>query len=100
DDEESARVLNEALDLGVTYIDSAEIYGPFHNEELIAKAIGHRRDEYVIASKFGTEVRDDATRGPVNGTPAYARKALERSLKRLKMDVIDLYYIHRIDPDV
>lgn len=98
DDEESAATLNRALDLGITLIDTAEIYGPFLNEQLIAKSIGHRRDEFALATKFATELGDDGTMGPVNGSPEYARKALERSLKHLETDHVDLYYLHRVDP--
>jgi len=100
DDAESTATLNRALDLGVTMIDTAEIYGPFLNERLIGEAIGHRRDEYAIATKFATHVEDDGTMGPPDGSPAYARKAVERSLKHLGMETIDLYYLHRVDPNV
>ncbi|OMH27007.1 aldo/keto reductase [Tersicoccus phoenicis] len=99
DDDESAATLNLALDLGVSLIDTAELYGPFLNEQLIATAIGHRADEYALATKFGVEVGEDGSRGPVNGSPEYARKALERSLTNLQRDHVDLYYVHRIDPD-
>lgn len=92
DDEESAATLNRTLDLGITLIDTAESYGPFLNEQLIAKAIGNRRAEFTLATKFGFELSDDGDRGPVNGSPAYARKALERSLKHLETDHIDLYF--------
>ncbi|CAN5323179.1 aldo/keto reductase [soil metagenome] len=99
DDEESTATLHRALDLGITFIDTAEMYGPFLNERLIAKAIGSRRDEYTLATKFGSEISADGKSfGQVNGSPAYARKALERSLLHLQTDVIDLYYVHRIDP--
>ena len=99
DDAESSATLNRALDLGVTLIDTAELYGPFLNEQLIAKSIGKRRSEYALATKFGSEVSDDGGRGPVNGSPAYARKALERSLRNLQTETVDLYYLHRVDPD-
>jgi aryl-alcohol dehydrogenase-like predicted oxidoreductase len=98
-DEESAATLHRALDLGVTLIDTAEIYGPFLNEQLIGKTLGARRDEYSIATKFASEVSDDGERLAVNGSPAYARKALERSLRHLGTDHIDLYYLHRVDPN-
>jgi aryl-alcohol dehydrogenase-like predicted oxidoreductase len=98
DDEESAATLNRALDLGVTLIDTAELYGPFLNEQLIGRAVGHRRDELAIATKFAKRVEDDGTVGPPDGSPAYARRALERSLRNLQTDVIDLYYLHRVDP--
>lgn len=98
DDVESSATLNHALDLGVTLIDTAELYGPFLNEQLIAGSIGHRRGEFTLATKFGTELSDSGERGPVNGSPAYARKALERSLRNLNTDSVDLYYLHRVDP--
>lgn len=98
DDAESTATLNLALDLGVTMIDTAEIYGPFLNEQLIARAIGHRRDEFALATKFARRVGDDGTFGPPDGSPAYARTALERSLRHLETDVVDLYYLHRVDP--
>ncbi|TXL57903.1 aldo/keto reductase [Aeromicrobium terrae] len=100
DDEESTATLNRALDLGVSLIDTAEIYGPFLNEQLIGSAIGHRRDEFALATKFATHVSDDGERGPVDGSPEYARTAVERSLRHLGMETIDLYYLHRVDPDV
>ena len=98
DDEESAATLNRALDLGVTLIDTAELYGPFLNEQLIGRAVGHRRDEFAIATKFAKRVEDDGTVGPPDGSAAYARRALERSLRHLDTDVVDLYYLHRVDP--
>ena len=98
-DEESAATLHRALDLGITLIDTAEIYGPFLNEQLIARVLGGRRNEFSIATKFASEVSDSGERGPVNGSAAYARKALERSLLHLDTDHVDLYYLHRIDPN-
>jgi aryl-alcohol dehydrogenase-like predicted oxidoreductase len=98
-DEESAATLNRALDLGVTMIDTAEAYGPFTNERLIGEAIGKRRDEYALATKFSRHIDDDGTTGLPDGSPEYARKALERSLKNLGMETIDLYYLHRVDPN-
>lgn len=98
DDEESAATLNRALDLGITLIDTAEMYGPFLNEQLIGKVLGGRRDEFSIATKFGSEIGPGNERLPVNGSAEYARTALERSLKNLGTDHIDLYYLHRIDP--
>ncbi|MEJ7636360.1 aldo/keto reductase [Aeromicrobium sp.] len=100
DDAESAATLNRALDLGVTMIDTAEIYGPFLNELLIGRAIGSRRDEFAIATKFARNTSDEGVIGPPDGSPAYARKALERSLRHLDMETVDLYYLHRVDPDV
>ncbi|MET0951781.1 MAG: aldo/keto reductase [Aeromicrobium sp.] len=100
DDEESAATLHRALDLGVSLIDTAEMYGPFLNERLIGRTIGSRSDEYALATKTGIEVTDDGQRLGPNGSPAYLRKALERSLSNLGRDTIDLYYIHRVDPDI
>ena len=97
-DDESAATLHRALDLGITLIDTAEMYGPFLNEQLIGKVLGSRRDEFSIATKFGPEVGPNNERLPVNGSAAYARTALERSLKNLGTDHIDLYYLHRVDP--
>lgn len=98
DGAESVATLNRALDLGVTLIDTAEIYGPFLNEQLIGRTLGGRRDEFSIATKFGGEITDDGERLAVNGSPEYARKALERSLRHLGTDHIDLFYLHRVDP--
>ena len=99
DDAESAATIRRALDLGVTLLDTADIYGPHTNEELVGRAIAGRRDEVVLATKFGI-VRDPADpsyRGQ-NGTPGYARQACDASLQRLGTDHIDLYYLHRVDP--
>lgn len=98
DDGESTATLHRALDLGITLIDTAEAYGPFLNERLIGEAIGGRRDEYALATKFSRHIEDDGTTGPPDGSPGYARRALERSLKNLGMETIDLYYLHRVDP--
>ncbi|KAA1379984.1 aldo/keto reductase [Aeromicrobium fastidiosum] len=100
DDEESAATLHRALDLGVSLIDTAEMYGPFLNEQLIGRTIGDRTDEYAIATKTGVEITDDGERRGPNGSPEYLRTALERSLRHLGRDTIDLYYIHRVDPNV
>jgi aryl-alcohol dehydrogenase-like predicted oxidoreductase len=98
DDAESIRTIQRALDLGVTLIDTAEVYGPFTNEELVGKAIKGRRDEVVLASKFGLISHTGRPPGAVDSTPATVRAAVEGSLKRLGTDHIDLYYQHRIDP--
>ncbi|WP_353615460.1 aldo/keto reductase [Arthrobacter sp. OV608] len=98
DDAESAATLHRALDLGVSLIDTAEMYGPFVNERLIGETIGSRSDEYALATKTGFEISDDGERVGPNGSPAYLRKALERSLRNLGRETIDLYYIHRVDP--
>jgi len=100
DERESIATLQHAVDLGVTFIDTAEAYGPFANEILIARALGHRRDEIVLATKASAETDDDGTVHGRNGTPAYIRKAAERSLRHLGTDHIDLYYLHRVDPNV
>jgi aryl-alcohol dehydrogenase-like predicted oxidoreductase len=101
DDAESTATIHRALDLGVTLLDTADVYGPFTNESLVGKAIAGRRDEVVIATKFGNELDAGGTRtGQVNGRPEYLRAAVDGSLARLGIDVIDLYYQHRVDPDV
>ncbi len=98
-DAESLATLNHAIDRGINFLDTADMYGPFHNEELIAKVLAQRREEVVIATKFGI-VRDPAnpTARKISGKPDYVRAACDASLKRLGVDVIDLYYQHRVDP--
>lgn len=99
DDRESTATLHRALDLGVTFLDTADAYGPYTNERLVGAAIGSRRAEVVLATKFGNEIDDRGTRtGKVNGRPDYVRKSVDGSLQRLGLDVIDLYYQHRVDP--
>jgi aryl-alcohol dehydrogenase-like predicted oxidoreductase len=101
DDAESTATIHRALDLGVTLLDTADIYGPFTNESLVGKAIAGRRDQVVVATKFGSELDADGHRtGRANGRPDYLRAAVDGSLTRLGIDVIDLYYQHRVDPDV
>ncbi|HVX56526.1 MAG TPA: aldo/keto reductase [Candidatus Saccharimonadales bacterium] len=101
DDNESIEVIRYALDHGINFLDTADMYGPWRNEELVGKAIKGRRDQVVLATKFGNEVDDQGNRtGRVNGRPEYVRKCVEGSLKRLGVDYIDLYYQHRVDPDV
>jgi aryl-alcohol dehydrogenase-like predicted oxidoreductase len=99
-DEESIRVIHRALDLGITFLDTADMYGPFKNEELVGKAIRGKRGSVTLATKFGI-VRDanDAMKRSVNGKPEYVRSACDASLRRLDVDVIDLYYLHRKDPN-
>ena len=99
DDAESEATIRRALDLGVTFLDTSDMYGPHTNEELVGRAIRARRDEVVLATKFGI-VRDpgDSARRGLDSSPAYVRRACEGSLKRLGVDVIDLYYQHRVDP--
>ncbi|MEO2216308.1 aldo/keto reductase [Chromobacterium vaccinii] len=101
DDAESLATLDAALDLGVNFLDTADMYGPHTNEQLLAKLLARRRGEVVLATKFGIvmDPADPAKRG-VNGRPEYVRASCEGSLKRLGVDHIDLYYQHRIDPDV
>src|SRR4051812_13195305 len=98
DDDESVRAIHRALDLGVTHIDTAEIYGPFHSEELVGRAINGRRDEVVIATKFGLVSHFGGGPGVIDSSPASIRAAVEGSLRRLRTDHIDLYYQHRVDP--
>jgi aryl-alcohol dehydrogenase-like predicted oxidoreductase len=101
DEQESIATIHLALDLGVNLLDTADIYGPHTNEVLVGKAIADRRDEVILATKFGI-VRDPenpAARG-VNGRPDYVHRSCDASLRRLNLDLIDLYYQHRVDPDV
>jgi len=100
DEEESLRTIRLALDLGVTFLDTADMYGPFTNEKLVGKAIAGVRDGVVLATKFGNERRPDGTRVGINGTPEYVRRACDASLERLGVDHIDLYYQHRVDKTV
>ena len=100
DEAENLSTLARAIELGITFFDTAEIYGPFKNEILLAKAFKGKRDKVLIATKVGSEVGDNGERGQVNGTPTYINKAIERSLRHLETDYVDLYYLHRIDPKV
>lgn len=100
DEAESIATLRHAVDVGVTFIDTAEAYGPFENEKLIGRALGGRRDEVILATKASAETDDDGTIHGRNGTREYIRKAAHRSLKHLGTDYIDLYYLHRVDPNV
>ncbi|MBK8550657.1 MAG: aldo/keto reductase [Ignavibacteria bacterium] len=100
DEKESLAAIDLALELGVNFLDTAEIYGPFKNEILISKAVKGKREKFIIATKTGVEVDDDGSFRGVNGSPAYIKKAIDRSLKHLETDYVDLYYIHRIDPNV
>lgn len=94
---ESVATLHRALELGVTFLDTADMYGPFTNEELVGKAIKGKRDQYTVATKFGNERTPDGKYLGVNGKPEYVRKCCDASLKRLGIDHIDLYYQHRVD---
>ena len=99
DDDESIRTIHRALDLGVNFIDTAEIYGPYVNEELVGRALTGRRDEVVLATKFGLVSHAGEGPGNLDSSPANIRTAVEGSLKRLGTDRIDLYYQHRVDPN-
>jgi aryl-alcohol dehydrogenase-like predicted oxidoreductase len=100
DDAESLATLQLALDLGINFWDTADMYGPFTNEELISKMLAGNRKKIFIATKFGFRYREEDKSYGLDGSPAYMRTAVEGSLRRLKTDVIDLYYAHRIDPKV
>src|SRR4051812_21490294 len=99
DDAESVATIDRALELGVTFLDTADMYGPFTNEELVGRAIGQRRQKVVLATKFGViRSATDPTRRGISGKPDYVKSSCEGSLRRLNTDVIDLYYQHRVDP--
>jgi aryl-alcohol dehydrogenase-like predicted oxidoreductase len=97
DEQESIATIHRALELGVTFLDTADMYGPFTNERLVGRAIDGRRDEVVLATKFGNERRPDGSWVGINGKPDYVRRACDASLERLGTDHIDLYYQHRVD---
>lgn len=99
DDAESIRTIHRAIDLGVTFIDTAEVYGPYTNEELVGKALKGRRDQVVLATKFGLISHAGAGPGTLDSSPANIRTAVEGSLRRLSTDYVDLYYQHRVDPN-
>ena len=100
DEQTAVDTIHRALDLGVTFLDTADMYGPFTNEELLGKALSGRRDEVQLATKFGNERRPDGSWVGINGRPEYVHAACDASLKRLGVDHIDLYYQHRVDPAV
>ncbi|MDQ3942766.1 MAG: aldo/keto reductase, partial [Actinomycetota bacterium] len=100
DEDESIATIHRAIELGITFLDTADMYGPFTNEKLVGKAIADRRDQVTLATKFGNERREDGSWVGVNGKPEYVRRACDASLSRLGVDHIDLYYQHRVDPEV
>ena len=99
DDSESTATIHRALDLGVTFLDTADMYGVGRNEELVGGAIADRREQVFLATKFGNVRGPDGSFGGVNGRPEYVREACEASLRRLRVETIDLYYQHRVDPE-
>lgn len=100
DQAEAVATIHRALDLGITFLDTADMYGPFTNERLVGRAIADRRDRAVVATKFGNERSEDGRFLGVNGSPDYVRRACDASLQRLGIDRIDLYYQHRVDRTV
>ncbi|HKH58996.1 MAG TPA: aldo/keto reductase, partial [Rubrobacter sp.] len=99
DEEESTATIQRAVELGITFLDTADMYGPFTNEKLVGSAIASRRDEVVLATKFGNVRGEDGSFLGVSGKPDYVREACDASLSRLGVDHIDLYYQHRVDPE-
>jgi len=100
DENNAVATIKRALDLGVSLLDTADMYGPFKNEKLVGKALAGRREEVQLATKFGIERGEDGARLGINGRPDYVRAACDASLARLGVEVIDLYYQHRVDPNV
>ncbi|HEU0250379.1 MAG TPA: aldo/keto reductase [Solirubrobacteraceae bacterium] len=100
DEDEAIATIHRALELGVSFLDTADMYGPFTNEKLVGRAIANRREQVVLATKFGNERREDGSWVGINGKPEYVRSACEASLKRLGVEHIDLYYQHRVDKTV
>jgi aryl-alcohol dehydrogenase-like predicted oxidoreductase len=100
DEAESIATIHRALELGVTLLDTADMYGPFTNEQLVGKAIASHRNQVVLATKFGIQRSEDKGFRGINGSPEYVHQACDASLQRLGIDYIDLYYLHRVDPKV
>src|SRR5680860_721859 len=100
DEQGGIETIHRALDLGITFLDTADMYGPFTNEQLVGKAIKERRDEVQVATKFGNKRGPNGERLGIDGSPAYVRQACDDSLQRLGVDHIDLYYQHRVDQSV
>ncbi len=100
DEAESLATIDRALELGITFLDTADMYGPFKNEELVGRAVRGRRERFVIATKFGIVRGADPSARGIDGRPEYVRSACDASLRRLGVDTIDLYYQHRVDPNV
>jgi len=99
DDERSIQTIHKTLDLGINFLDTADVYGPFTNERLVGRAIRDRRDDVILATKFGNVRGEDGSWLGINGRPDYVRKACDASLQRLGVDTIDVYYQHRVDPE-
>src|SRR5215210_7699530 len=100
DEDEAVATIHRALELGIVFLDTADMYGPFTNEKLVGRAIADRRDQVVLATKFGNERSEDGSFLGINGSPDYVRSACDASLERLGVDTIDLYYQHRVDQTV
>ena len=100
DEDEAVRTIHRAIDLGVTFFDTADMYGPFTNEKLVGRALADKRDQVVLATKFGNVRGENGERLGIRGDAEYVRQACDDSLRRLGVDVIDLYYQHRVDPNV